>query len=196
MKPTRKPKRRGRIRERRARLDKGERARYGHCECGETGQWWTTRAFSVRARGARVWVDNLPSQAGSSAPTRPNTACCTCVLTARRRSRSRFASATKRPRLPTGIGWSALPRIGSVPPDGSPTAVRQRIRLSAPCSHTATWITVRTSVGSNVATNPHACSIAMAAKVCARTTSLLEDRGHDRLRAVDGGDDDEPASAP
>jgi hypothetical protein len=33
-------------------------------------------------------------------------------------------------------------------------------------------------------------------EVCARTTSLLEDRGHDRLGAVDGGDDDEPASAP
>jgi hypothetical protein len=72
------------------------------------------------------------SRATGRAPTRPNAACCTCVLTARRRSRSRFASATRRPRLPTGIGWSALPRIGSVPPDGSPTAVRQRIRLSAP----------------------------------------------------------------
>ena len=78
------------------------------------------------------------SRATGRAPTRPNAACCTCVLTARRRSRSRFASATRRPRLPTGIGWSALPRIGSVPPDGSPTAVRQRIRLSAPAERPST----------------------------------------------------------
>jgi hypothetical protein len=44
---------------------------------------------------------------------------------------SRFASATRRPRLLLDR-WSALPRIGSVPPDGSLITVRQRIRLSAP----------------------------------------------------------------
>jgi hypothetical protein len=114
VKRTRKPKRRGRVRERGARLDEGGRACYGHCECGETRRCWTTRAFSVgglvvRACGSKFTLPSPPKRKpagphfqrtgagrvrdsgvspGSSRSTRPPPGAHSTVWTLRRRGRA------------------------------------------------------------------------------------------------------------
>jgi hypothetical protein len=67
VKRTRKPKKRGRVRERGSRLDLGGCACYEHCECGETRRCWTTRAFSVgglvvRACGSKFTLSSPPKR--------------------------------------------------------------------------------------------------------------------------------------
>jgi hypothetical protein len=110
MKRTRKPKKRGRVRERGARLDEGGCACYGHCECGETRRCWTTRAFSVGASwcacGSKFTHSSASQQGhisnalgpegvrdcgvspGSSRSTRPPPGAHSTVWTRRRRGRA------------------------------------------------------------------------------------------------------------